>query len=463
MLGATLSFASVSDQAQPVEKIAIIGSGIAGLSLAHALRSTHIMNNKNNNSDKQIQIEIFDSRSSLDEKSGSGIQLTGGISALRRISPTLQREVCDASLPLQKVVSTCRPWFGDSEKSWKIFELDIQQAIREKDAADRQSRLEQQEKEKEPNIGGTKEKMDQYHGLVTDDGEVLAYTILRGTLQRILQEQLLSEHDIGIQFDKRLCGISYTDNNENDDKEGIVCQFTDGSQAGPYDLVVGCDGIQSAVRQFVNTGTIQSNVKESAIYSGLRITFAIQEEADDDDGNAANGCQFTQFFGNGAYALTSSYGAGQNKPRAKGAFLVYPDDNYIGPFPKSKSSNDKEEEVVVDAIDTSATKPLDENADWTQDKRVPKEKIMECLNVLQSASIPRNEVSNIIERSDRFFDLGVYLHNPFSWNGWVREVKRGSSGASSSGRTAKFAVTTGDASHAMPPFLGQGANQAIQE
>ena len=110
-------------------------------------------------------------------------------------------------------------------------------------------------------------------------------------------------------------------------------------------------------------------MKESAIYSGLRITFAIQEEAEDDDGNASNGCQFTQFFGNGAYALTSSYGAGQNKPFAKGAFLVYPDANYIGPFPKkSESSNDKEVEVVDD-IDS--TKPLDENADWTQDKRVP--------------------------------------------------------------------------------------------
>ncbi len=31
------------------------------------------------------------------------------------------------------------------------------------------------------------------------------------------------------------------------------------------------------------------------------------------------------------------------------------------------------------------------------------------------------------------------------------------------GGTGRFVVTTGDASHAMPPFLGQGANQALQE
>ena len=121
----------------------------------------------------------------------------------------------------------------------------------------------------------------------------------------------------------------------------------------------------------------------------------------------------------------------------------------------------------ADTNDESAV-PLDENADWTQDNRVTRDHITECLEILQSASIPGNDVANIIQNADRFFDLGVYFHNPFSWNGWVREVPRS---ASSSGglfggagdKTDRFAVTTGDASHSMPPFLGQGANQALQE
>lgn len=62
-------------------------------------------------------------------------------------------------------------------------------------------------------------------------------------------------------------------------------------------------------------------------------------------------------------------------------------------------------------------------------------------------SVPNDE-------ADRFFELGVYLHSPFSLSGWSREVP---------GTNGGFCTLSGDAAHAMPPFLGQGSNQAIQD
>ena len=335
-----------------MERVAIIGGGIAGLSLAHALLSSNIRSefSPSTSADggtmtmNSIEVEVFESRPGFDyELSGSGIQLTGGMVALRRISTRLQRIACDAALPLLGVTSRCRPWFGDGGRSgndvegWKILDLDVRRTILDDDAKNAKN-----EHGDDNDIGSGQNRS----GLVTEDGEVLAYAMMRGTLQRVLHESLVDEYGLGVTFDRRLSGISYASHpmssskkgeEEEEIREGIICEFEDGSTSGTYDLVVGCDGIQSAVRRYVNDGAIRSDSSSSsssAIYSGLRITFAIRDGDMKYPVAAADveGCRFNQYFGNGAYALTSSYGTGTNNPPARGAFVVYPDENYIGPF-----------------------------------------------------------------------------------------------------------------------------------
>ena len=81
-----------------------------------------------------------------------------------------------------------------------------------------------------------------------------------------------------LKFGKELTGI------QTSDSGGIEVKFADGSSDGPFDMVVGCDGIKSAVKEYVESGKISAtNLKEegkSAIYSGIRIRYAV------DDGDA---------------------------------------------------------------------------------------------------------------------------------------------------------------------------------
>ena len=217
-----------------------------------------------------------------------------------------------------------------------------------------------------------------------------------------------------VKFGKCLTGIKNAPNSD-----GIICQFKDGTEEGPFDLVIGSDGVNSAVKEYVDNGDItQGGKKENTIYSGIRIQYAVQDGVPNDEN--VDSSELVQYFGDAAYALGAIYGAGEGRKPTKTSYLIFRDPEW-NPFAKDEELSAEE---------------TPENADWTQG--------VESLGSLMSSRIkecgvPDNQIGPVVKNSDRFFELGVYFHNPFSLRGWSREVK-------GSGR--RFVVLAGDAAHA---------------
>ena len=78
------SLSVIQSKSPPIQRVAIIGSGIAGLSLAHALTNSPELLAKS--SGCEIQVALFDARPSFDFNAGAGVQLNGGELVIRASS-----------------------------------------------------------------------------------------------------------------------------------------------------------------------------------------------------------------------------------------------------------------------------------------------------------------------------------------------------------------------------------------
>jgi len=184
---------------------------------------------------------------------------------------------------------------------------------------------------------------------------------------------------------------------------GVRLRLADGSTSDEFDLVVGCDGIRSLIRAAVTNSTAPV---AAPVYSGIRILFAVAPLG---TYPKADPGEVHQWFGDGAYALAYSGGKGE-----RGRDML--------------------------ALCVADGSKVAENEAWAEGSGRE-----QCTAMLQAAAMPE-ELVDLVGASERIFDIGVHYHNTLPR--WTNGSKL---------------VLLGDSAHAMPPFMGQGANQAIQD
>ena len=379
-----------------VNKVAIVGSGTAGLGLAAALKQLQ---------SGVTEITVFESRADfLQSNIGGGVQLSGGAAVLEKLGCL---SALESTAHRMKAVRS-RNSYGT-----ELLKLDVSTSVNEK------ARME---------LCSNK-----------GNGQPMVFSIMRDALQHILhnatQSQYLGDSSVTgtpsmasdspvvhIKSGKKCTGVT------EDDSTGTVClNFADGSKEEGYDMVFGADGVGSALRQFTayKEDTLISPFIEPYFsdmrkksgeedvggkrYTGLRITYGITPVDNNFALRPGGENTFHQWFGSGCYALTASYGGLKGIQHM--IAVVYRDDR---------------------------DSAQGENAAWNGDKTVGLVNTKDdVLNRLKKAGLSSNkEIKTLLDscETDRFIDLGV-RDTTIPLRGW----------SSTSGRI----VLMGDSAHAM--------------
>lgn len=278
-------------------RVAVVGAGIGGLALARALQTL----------DTGVEeVAVFDRRSELKPGVGGGIQINGGAAVLARLG--LGEQMKASALPVRRILSR-------KSGGFELLDIDVESLVSAEPA------------------------------LVAPDGTPQAFSIMRDALQRILADSL----PVGtVRLGQRLESL-------REDDAGVELLF-EGGAAERFDLVVGADGAtlhsaapltaphiapwhsarlcattpQTATTPATtpqprcsHTAGLSSRVREHVAashaaeggggatppeYSGIRVQFGVVPAGGARPAGSEG--EFHQWFGEGVYALTGSYGTG---------------------------------------------------------------------------------------------------------------------------------------------------------